>query len=78
MQLLEDNGHSFDTIKQEKSIFIRDIKEKLARTSPHNLQHELDSHDDADIEDKAFVLPDGKVIELDKTLRYTMGEILVK
>lgn len=71
------NGHTFKTIKQEKSLFIKQIKEKLARTSVYSIEKELSEPDDSDIEERAFVLPDGKVIELERELRFRMGEILV-
>lgn len=72
-----DNGHTFDSINKEKTLFIKEIKEKLARTAVYGIDRELSEPDYSDIEDRAFVLPDGKVIEIDRELRFRMGEVLV-
>lgn len=59
-------------------MFIREVKEKLAQASPYSMDYELSQPDDSDIEDKAYVLPDGSVMEIDKHTRYLMGEILLR
>lgn len=77
-KLLAEKGLTFDQLKKEKSVFIREVKEKLGRTSITNLENELNKQDTSDIEDRAFVLPDGNIIQLDRGLRFKLGEVLVR
>lgn len=77
-QILKSNGLGLDSIKKEESMFIREIKEKLAKTPANSLETELNRPDYSDIEERAYILPDGNLIELDRGLRLGMGEILVR
>jgi len=75
---LKEMGLSFEAVKKEKSTLIREIKEKLSRTNYYCIERELSTPDHSDIEDKAFVLPDGKIITLDRESRFKAGEILLR
>ena len=77
-QILKSKGLALDSMKKEESIFIREIKEKLAKTPGNSLETELNRPDYSDIEERAYILPDGNLIELDRQLRLGMGEILVR
>lgn len=77
-QILKDKGKTLHDYKKEKSLFIKEVKEKLARTSLHGLDRELQMRDQSDIEDRAFVLPDESIIEIDRDTRFKMGEVLVR
>lgn len=75
---MAEKNKNFESVKLEESTFIREVKEKLARTPLVNLESELKKPEDTDIEDKSYVLPDGTIIELERDLRMKMGEILVR
>lgn len=78
INILKEKGKAITDFKKEKSLFIKEVKEKLARTPLHSLERELQMRDLSDIEDQAFVLPDESIIEIDRETRFKMGEVLVR
>ena len=42
------------------------------------MDYEMSQADDSGIEEKAYVMPDGSVMEVDRKTRYMMGEILFR
>lgn len=59
----------------ERAEVVKSIKERLCETSL-NYHYDLHSRGALDTEEKSYELPDGSILEIDKTVKYKPAEIM--
>ena len=74
--LLLEKGLNWETVGQEKYSLLRDIKNKVSEVAD-SYDEAIQQTYDEDLEQKAYVLPDGAIIELSRETRFKAGEVLL-